>query len=153
MECDITFEKPVLKDMEEIARLLSSPAFYDENTHQLNFAAFNLRRFTNGEVESYVSLSRLSFIDQKHLNKKGKYVFKKTESHYVGYALFTPSYLANLHDRLRIYPVKAGLNDHCGMFFLGKDKKIVRDDLTIRPYTLKTLRSLCDLLQDRVVLK
>ena len=50
MECDITFEKPVLKDMEEIARLLSSPAFYDENTHQLNFAAFNLRRFTNGEV-------------------------------------------------------------------------------------------------------
>ena len=39
MECDITFEKPVLKDMEEIARLLSSPAFYDENTHQLNFAA------------------------------------------------------------------------------------------------------------------
>ena len=36
MECDITFEKPVLKDMEEIARLLSSPAFYDENTHQLN---------------------------------------------------------------------------------------------------------------------
>lgn len=70
MECDITFEKPVLKDLEEIARLLSSPAFYDENTHQLNFAAFNLRRFTNGEVESYVSLSRLSFIDQKHLNKK-----------------------------------------------------------------------------------
>ena len=111
MECDITFEKPVLKDMEEIARLLSSPAFYDENTHQLNFAAFNLRRFTNGEVESYVSLSRLSFIDQKHLNKKGKYVFKKTESHYVGYALFTPRYLANLHDRLRIYPVKAGLNE------------------------------------------
>ena len=149
----MTFEKPVLKDMEEIARLLSSPAFYDENTHQLNFAAFNLRRFTNGEVESYVSLSRLSFIDQKHLNKKGKYVFKKTESHYVGYALFTPNYLANLQDRLRIYPVKAGLNDHCGMFFLGKDKKIVCDDLTIRPYTLKTLRSLCDLLQANVVLK
>ena len=153
MECDITFEKPVLKDMEEIARLLSSPAFYDENTHQLNFAAFNLRRFTNGEVESYVSLSRLSFIDQKHLNKKGKYVFKKTESHYVGYALFTSSYLANLQDRLRIYPVKAGLNDHCGMFFLGKDKKLICDDLTIRPYTLKTLRSLCDLLQANVVLK
>ena len=43
MECDITFEKPVLEDTEEIARLLSSPAFYDENTHQLNFAAFNLR--------------------------------------------------------------------------------------------------------------
>ena len=39
------------------------------------------------------------------------------------------------------------------MFFLGKDKKIVCDDLTIRSYTLKTLRSLCDLLQDRVVLK
>lgn len=99
MECDITFEKPVLKDLEEIAR------------------------------------------------------FKKTESHYVGYALFTPSYLANLHDRLRIYPVKAGLNDHCGMFFLDKDKKLICDDLTIRPYTLKTLRSLCDLLQANVVLK
>lgn len=27
MECDITFEKPVLEDTEEIARLLSSPAF------------------------------------------------------------------------------------------------------------------------------
>lgn len=103
--------------------------------------------------ETSVSLSRLSFIDQKHLNKKGKYVFKKTESHYVGYALFTPSYLANLHDRLRIYPVKAGLNDHCGMFFLGKDKKLICDDLTIRPYILKTLLSLCDLLQANVVLK
>ena len=44
MECDITFEKPVLKDREEIARLLSSPAFYDENTHQLNFAAFFSKR-------------------------------------------------------------------------------------------------------------
>ena len=71
----------------------------------------------------------------------------------MGYALFTPRYLVNVPDRLRIYPVKAGLNDHCGMIFLGKDKKIVCDDLTIRPYTLKTLRSLCDLLQDRVVLK
>ena len=39
------------------------------------------------------------------------------------------------------------------MFFLGKDKKLICDDLTIRPYTLKTLRSLCDLFQDRVVLK
>lgn len=37
------------------------------------------------------------------------------------------------------------------MFFLGKDKKLICDDLTIRPYTLKTLRSLCDLLQDRGV--
>ena len=26
------------------------------------------------------------------------------------------------------------------MFFLGKDKKLICDDLTIRPYTLKTLR-------------
>ena len=26
-------------------------------------------------------------------------------------------------------------------------------DLTIRPYTLKTLRSLCDLLQNKVILK
>ena len=37
------------------------------------------------------------------------------------------------------------------MFFLGKDKKVICDDLTIRPYTLKTLRSLCDLLQANVV--
>lgn len=80
MECDITFEKPVLKDLEEIARLLSSPAFYDENTHQLNFAAFNLRRFMNGEVESYVSLSRLSFIDQKHLNKKVSMFLKRQKA-------------------------------------------------------------------------
>ena len=40
-----------------------------------------------------------------------------------------------------------------GYFFLGKYKKLICDDLTIRPYTLKTLRSLCDLLLDRVVLK
>lgn len=49
--------------------------------------------------------------------QKGKYVFKKTESHYVGYALFTTGYLVNLRDRLRVYPVKAGERDHCGMFF------------------------------------
>lgn len=66
---------------------------------------------------------------------------------------FYSKLFSKLTDRLRIYPVKAGLNDHCGMFFLGKDKKLICDDLTIRPYTLKTLRSLCDLFQDRVVLK
>ena len=65
MECDITFEKPVLSAMEEIARLLSSPAFYDVETHQLNLSAFNLRKFSNGEFESYVSLSRMAFIDKK----------------------------------------------------------------------------------------
>lgn len=153
MDCDITFEKPVLKENEEVARLLSSPAFYDEYTHQLNLSAFNLRKFSNGEMESYVSLSRMSFIDKKHLSKKGKYVFKKTESHYVGYALFTTSYLVNLRDRLRVYPVKAGERDHCGMFFLGRDKKLYMDDLTMYPYTLRTLRKLCDLLQDKVVLR
>lgn len=153
MDCDITFEKPVLTEDEEVARLLSSPAFYDEYTHQLNLSAFNLRKFSNGEMESYVSLSRMSFIDKKHFGKKGKYVFKKTESHYVGYALFTTGYLVNLRDRLRVYPVKAGELDHCGMFFLGRDKKLYMDDLTMDPYTLRTLRKLCDLLQDKVVLR
>ncbi len=153
MDCDITFEKPVLKENEEVARLLSSPAFYDEYTHQLNLAAFNLREFSNGELESYVSLSRMSFIDKMHLDKKGNYVFKKTESHYIGYALFTPSYLVNLRDRLRVYPVKAGNQDHCGLFFLDRNKKIISGDLTMSPYTLKTLRNLCDVLQNKVVLK
>lgn len=123
MDCDITFEKPVLTEDEEVARLLSSPAFYDDYTHQLNLSAFNLRKFSNGKMESYVSLSRMSFIDKKHLSKKGKYVFKKTETHYVGYALFTTSNLVNLRDRLRVYPVKAGNEDHCGLFFLDRNKK------------------------------
>lgn len=100
-----------------------------------------------------MSLSRMSFIDKKHLSKKGKYVFKKTENHYVGYALFTTSYLVNLRDRLRVYPVKTGERDHCGMFFLGRDKKLYMDDLTMYPYTLRTLGTLCDLLQDKVVLR
>ena len=152
MECDITFEKPIMAETEDIARLLSSPAFYDANTHQLNFAAFNLRRFSNGETESYVSLSRLAFIDKKHLDKKGKYVFRKTESQYVGYALFKPFDLKLLHDRLRLYPVKAGADEHCGMFFLDSDGRILSDDLTAQPYTLRTLRSLCDLLADKLVL-
>lgn len=115
MECDVTFAKPIIEDGEQIARLLSSPYFYDVETRQLNLAAFNLRKFANGEVESYVSLSRMSFIDKKHLDKKGKYIFKKSESHYIGYALFTPKKLEPLCDRLRVYPVKAGNNDHCGM--------------------------------------
>ena len=152
MECDVTFEKPLISDCEQIARLLSSPYFYDENTHQLNLAAFNLRRFANGEEESYVSLSRTAFIDKKNLDKKGKYIFKKSESYYVGYALFSLRDLSLLYDRLRIYPVKSGGKDHCGMFFLYSDKKVLSGDLTIRPYTLKTLRSLCDLLHDKVVL-
>lgn len=153
MECDITFEKPVLAQTEDIARLLSSPAFYDANTHQLNFAAFNLRRFSNGETESYVSLSRLRFTDKKHLDKKGKYVFKKTESLYIGYALFKPCDMTLLRDRLRLYPVKAGADEHCGMFFLDRDGRILNDDLTAHPYTLRTLRNLCDLLVDKLVLK
>ncbi len=36
---------------------------------------------------------------------------------------------------------------------LDGDGRILRDDLTIRPYTLRTLRSLCDLLADKLVLK
>lgn len=130
-----------------------SPAFYDVNTHQLNFAAFNLRKFANGEVESYVSLSRMAFIDKKHLDKKGKYIFKKTDNQYVGYVSFKPNDLEHLHNRLRLFPVKAGNNDHCGMFFLNRDKKILKEDLTILPYTLKTLRCICDALQEKVVLR
>ena len=45
MECDITFEKPVLEDTEEIARLLSSPVFYDANTHQLQGKRIKLFTF------------------------------------------------------------------------------------------------------------
>lgn len=153
MECDVTFAKPLLDDNEQIARLLSSPYFYDENTHQLNLAAFNLRRFANGEAETYVSLSRMAFVDKKHLDKKGKYIFKKTESHYIGYAEFSPKSLEHLHDKLRIYPVKAGSIEHCGMFFLDRCKKLVCGDLTMHPFTLKTLRGLCDSVQDNVVLR
>ncbi len=153
MECDITFEKPVLREQEEIARLLSSPAFYDEHTHQLNFAAFNLRKFSNGEFESYVSLSRMTFIDRKHLDKKGKYIFKKAENRYVGYTLFCMEDVKQLWSRLRLYPVRQGHDEHCGMFFLDQSKKLVSDDLTLQPYTLRTLRSLCNLLQEKVVLK
>lgn len=52
MSCEVSFSKPFLKEDEDIARLLSSPNFYDENTHQLNFAAFNLRQFADGTRES-----------------------------------------------------------------------------------------------------
>ena len=63
------YETQELKDMEEIARLLSSPAFYDENTHQLNFAAFNLLCrlyylvFCLIKIHKIQRFERLSFFD------------------------------------------------------------------------------------------
>lgn len=154
MSCEVSFFKPFLKENEDIARLLSSPNFYDENTHQLNFATFNLRQFADGTKESYVSLSRTDYVDAKHLDKKGKYIFKRSAGHYIGYALFKPIHLGKLlKDRIKLFPVRDGKADHCGMFFLDAERKMLSGDLTGTPFALKTIRSLCDLLQDKVVLK
>lgn len=154
MDCDVSFAKPYLEDEEEIARLLSSPNFYDEATHQINFAAFNLRQFANGEKETYVSLSRISFIKLSHLDKKGKYIFKKTSNNYIGYALFKPVQLLDLQkDRLKLFPVRTGGDEHCGMFFLNEDHKLMSGDLTSSPFALKTIRTLCNLLKDKIVQK
>lgn len=154
MGCDVSFAKPCLKDEEEIARLLSSPNFYDEATHQINFAAFNLRLFSNGEKETYVSLSRISYIKPSLLDKKGKYIFKKTSNNYIGYALFKPVHLLCLQrDRLKLFPVRAGGDEHCGMFFLNEEHKLMSGDLTGSPFALKTMRTLCKLLKDKVIVK
>lgn len=95
MNCEISFSKPHICEGETVARLLSSPLFYDEKTQQVNIEAFNLRTFPNGEEETYISLSRLSYIDKKHLDKKGKYIFKKTDGKYVGYGTFQPKDINN----------------------------------------------------------
>lgn len=154
MGCDVSFAKPYLKNEEEIARLLSAPNFYDEATSQINFAAFNLRQFSNGEKETYVSLSRISFIKPSRLDKKGKYIFKKTSNNYIGYALFKPMQLIGLQEnRLKLFPVRTGGDEHCGMFFLDAKRKLMSGDLTSSPFALKTIRTLCNLLKDKVVLK
>ena len=93
-------------------------------------------------------------MDAKHLDKKGKYIFKRSESHYIGYALFKPITLGKLlRDRIKLFPVRDGKDDHCGMFFLDAERKMLSGDLTGNLFALKTLRSLCNLLQDKIVLK
>lgn len=122
MDCEISFSKPLICEDEIIARLLSSPLFYDEETGQINMEAFNLRTYSNGEKESYLSLSRLTFIDKKHLAKKGKYIFKKTEGKYVGYGTFQPKDIFSIEEEVRIFPVKTGSNEHCGLFYFTNRK-------------------------------
>ncbi len=150
MDCDISFSKPLIDEDESIARLLSSPLFYDETTKQVNIDAFNLRTFSNGEKETYLSLARLNYINKKHLDKKGKYIFKKSESKYIGYGTFQPK---NLHsiEATRIFPVKSGNDEHCGLFYFI-DRKQQSGDLIDKPELFHTLKKLCRLLSRNLVL-
>lgn len=151
MECEISFSKPLICEDEIIARLLSSPLFYDEETGQINMEAFNLRTYSNGEKESYLSLSRLSFIDKKHLDKKGKYIFKKTEGKYVGYGTFQPKDIFPIKE-VRIFPVKTGSKEHCGLFYFT-NRKLQKGDLTEHPEMFHILKKLSRILMNNLVLR
>lgn len=71
------------------------------------------------------------------MDKKGKYIFKKAAGHYIGYALFKPMHLMKLlKDRIKLFPVRAGKDDHCGMFFLDAERRMFSGDLTVNPFAL-----------------
>lgn len=151
MNCEISFSKPPIREDEIVARLLASPLFYDEETQQVNIEAFNLRTFSNGEKESYLSLSRLTYIDKLHLNKKGKYIFKKTDDKYIGYGVFKPKDILEL-DETRVFPVKSGTAEHCGLFyFINRMQQ--KGDLTDHPELFHVLKKLSRILGKNLVLR
>ena len=152
MNCDISFSKPYLCEDELIARLLSSPEFYDKETQQVNNEAFNLRTFSDGEKESYLSLSRLAFIDKKHLDKKGKYIFRKGYNQYIGYGTFCLKDIAKIKE-VRLFPVKSGAADHCGLFYFDQNKNLLEGDLTEHPEMFHVIKKLCKVLQKNLFLK
>lgn len=154
MNCDITFSKPVICEDEKIARLLSSPEFYDKTTKQINFETFNLRTFSNGEKEAYLSLVRLNYTTQKDITKKGKYIFKKGTNEYVGYGtLKTKDLKEERIGNVKIFPVKQGKNEHCGLFYINKNRVFVTGDLTQHPEFFHSIRKLCKILNETLVLK
>lgn len=151
MECEVSFAKPPIMVNEEVARLLSSPEFYDEDTGQVSFAAFNLRTFANGEEESYISLSRLSYTDNRHLKKKGKYVFKKTTSDYVGYGILHVQDV--LKDAfVRVFPVRNGAVEHCGLFYINERHEVLKGNLSSYPEVFDSIYGLCELSEKKLVL-
>lgn len=151
MECEISYSKPLICEDEIIARLLSSPLFYDEQTGQVNMEAFNLRTFSNGEKESYLSLSRLAFIDKKHLDKKGKYIFKKTEGNYIGYGSLQPKDIVSIKE-VRLFPVKSGGFEHCGLFYF-LNRVPLKGDLTDYPELFHVLKKLSRILKRNLILR
>lgn len=151
MDCDVSFSKPVLYEDEDVARLLSSPEFYDAETGMVNFAAFNLRTFKNGEKETYVSLSRLAFVDKKHLDKKGKYIFRRSQNEYVGYGIFQPKDVKASH--IRMFPVKDGDIAHCGLFYLDDERNLLTGDLMEHPEMYDVIYKLCEMLENNLVLR
>ena len=153
-EIDYNGEK-VLDD-ETLIRLLCSPLFYNEQTHQVNLDAFDLRMLGK-RPETYVSLGRKKEFDtETQFNtflQKGFLIWNpKKKDKYYGYGEFLCTDALSVSKRIEINPLKGNDKSHIGMFYAKDENNYYSGPLPKNdPEILEMLSDLAAILSDKVV--
>lgn len=153
---EIDYNEGKVTDEETLIRLLCSPLFYNEQTHQVNIDAFDLRMLGK-HPETYVSLGRKKELGtEAQFNKflqKGYQIWNtKKKDKYYGYGEFACAEALSISPKIEINPLKGNDKSHIGMFYAKDENNYYSGPLPKSdPEILEMLADLAAMLSDRVV--
>ncbi|MBO4772721.1 MAG: hypothetical protein J5595_09295 [Bacteroidales bacterium] len=153
---EIDYNEGKVSDEETLIRLLCSPLFYNEQTHQVNLDAFDLRMLGK-RPETYVSLGRKKFLDtEAQFNtflQKGFQIWNpKKKDKYYGYGEFMCAEALSISPKIEINPLKGNDQSHIGMFYAKDENQYYSGPLPKHdPEILEMLSDLAAMLSDKVV--
>ena len=119
-----------VSDDETLIRLLCSPQYYDEEQGIVNPDAFDLRMLgkNKDKPEPFVSLGRKVFLATKEqmddylsFGNRIKWPEHSPSNSFIGYGEFLCGDAREVHDMVRIYPLKKGHSYHIGLFYAKSD--------------------------------
>ena len=153
----IDSEALAVEDDERLVRLLCSPLYYDRQTGMVSPDAFDLRILgkNKDKPESYVSLGRMLYLDSKEKfdgyvanGNKIKWPAHNPKNVFAGYGMFLCGDARDVHEMVRVHPLKGSKEFHIGLFYVKADGTLYEGPL---PKTdadvLEMLADLADLLE------
>lgn len=127
-ENNIDFDAEEIAGEEQLARLLCSPQYYDTERNIVNNDAFDLRILKSGVKEQFVSLGRLKFMPTEKdldayltLGERIKWPDHDPKNVFSAYGEFNCGDAREVHDMVRIHPLKGDNKKHIGLFYAKHD--------------------------------
>jgi len=151
--------KKAVDGAEVLVRLLNSPLMYDAIKGQVTPDAFDLRCFSNGKNEEYLSLGRMSkFLlesDFKKYLRQGYNIFdKKKRGNFIGYGTFKYSEALRIsNNSVEVNPLLNSPEYHVGMFYKNEQGGYYEGSLKKKNMEMvELLKDLADLLEKNITI-
>lgn len=145
---------------EALVRLLCTPLYYNEKTHQVSPDTFDLRLMgkNQDQKEDFVSLFRRNKLDSEESFHSALQVGysvwdnKSWETNsYYGYGTFFCQEALIINDMIEIWPLVQSKDYHIGMFYAKSDEEYYSGPLPKdNPVILEMLSDLADLIAESV---